>query len=105
MIIALIGLTAAFVGFIYLSRTLKTFSLAEGIAVFLSIVTGVILVIFSIMGCLYIGASYKADIINREYQTDYTTAEIFYAGEVIETIRQIQRTRIEINGDVMRDAE
>lgn len=53
----------------------------------------------------YIAADYKKDIINREYKTDYTQAEVFYASDVIDTIRQLNRKRIELNGDLMRDKE
>lgn len=49
----------------------------------------------------YIGADHKARIINREYSTNYTQAEVFYASDVIETIREIDRKRFEVNGDLM----
>ena len=51
----------------------------------------------------WIGSAYKADIVNREYKTDYTREEIFWASDVIETIRELDRKRVEVNGDVMRD--
>lgn len=49
----------------------------------------------------YVGCKYKADIINREYNTTYTQDEIFYASDVIEKIQEIKRQRIEVNGDVL----
>ncbi len=51
----------------------------------------------------WIGAEQKANIINREYGTNYTQAEVFYASDVIDTIRQIDRKRYEVNGDLFRE--
>ena len=51
----------------------------------------------------YIAADYKAEIINREYGTNYTQEEVFYASDVIDTIRNLDRKRYEFNGDIMRD--
>ena len=49
----------------------------------------------------YFGAKYKADIINAEYGTSYTQDEVFYASSVIDSIRELDRKRIEINGDLI----
>lgn len=46
-------------------------------------------------------ASYQAQIINREYDTQYTQAEVFYASNVIDAMRMLDRKRIELNGDLM----
>ena len=51
----------------------------------------------------YFAAGYKKDIINREYKTDYTQEEVFYASDVIETVRELNRSRVEINGDLLKD--
>jgi len=51
----------------------------------------------------YIAADYKKDIINREYKTNYTREEVFYASDVIETVRELNRTRLEVNGDLLKD--
>ena len=51
----------------------------------------------------YIAAEYKKDIINREYKTSYTREEVFYASDVIETVRELNRTRLEVNGDLLKD--
>lgn len=61
-------------------------------------------VIFGIMCTLgvaftsvgWVGAGYRAEIINREYGTTYTRAEVYYASDVIETIRQLDRKRYEV---------
>ena len=62
------------------------------------------LIALFIVGCSsipYIGASYKAEIVNQEYGTSYTAAQIFYASDVIEDIRELKRTRIEVNGNLI----
>ncbi len=70
----------------------------------LGVAIGVVgLVVYVVLIFGYVSAGYKADLINREYQTNYTQQEVFYASDVIDTIREIDRKRIEINGDLMRD--
>jgi len=51
----------------------------------------------------WFAAEHKANIINREYGTNYTQTEIFYASEVIDTIRNLDRKRYEVNGDLLSD--
>lgn len=63
------------------------------------------LVVYSIVGWFYIASDYKKDIINREYGTNYTQAEVFYGRDVINTIRQIDRKRIELNGNLLQEKE
>ena len=50
----------------------------------------------------YHAAGYKAKVINGEYNTNYTQEEIFFAGDVIDEIKDLNRKRIEINGDLLR---
>lgn len=53
--------------------------------------------------CLqWVGSEQKAGIINREYGTHYTQAEVFYASSVIDTVRELDRKRYEVNGDFRR---
>jgi len=61
------------------------------------------LIIYCFIAFYWFGAEYKKDIINREYGTEYTQAEIFYASKVIDTIRELDRSRVEVSGDLMRD--
>lgn len=72
------------------------------IGLLLSIVGGIATFIFIIVLCFYgfswKSSQYKANIINREYGTNYTKEEVFYSEDVIETIQQIKRTRIDIQG-------
>ncbi len=53
----------------------------------------------------WVSAWYEASIINREYGTDYTTEEVFFASDVIETIRDLNRSRYEINGSLLKNGE
>ena len=58
---------------------------------------------YAIVGLCYFGAGYKAKIINREYGTNYTAEELFYASDVIDEVRELDRKRVEINGNVMHN--
>lgn len=51
----------------------------------------------------WVSAETRAAIVNREYGTSYTQSEIFYAEDIIDTIRQIKRTRIEATVNVNTD--
>lgn len=64
--------------------------------------TVVIAIIYACALWSWTAADYKAQIINREYGTSYTQSEVFYASDVIETVRQLDRKRYEINGDLVR---
>ena len=72
------------------------------IGISLSVVGGLATFCFIIVLCFYgfnwKSSQYKANIINREYGTNYTKEEVFYSEDVIETIQQIKRTRIDIQG-------
>lgn len=70
------------------------------IGLFLS---GTLVICYVFAGWNWMAAEHKADIINREYGTNYTQSEVFYASDVIETVRQLDRKRYEINGDLMRE--
>jgi hypothetical protein len=55
----------------------------------------------TVLGFDYKAAEYKTAIINREYKTEYTRDEVFYGHDVIDTIRQLDRKRVELNGDIL----
>ena len=59
------------------------------------------LLVYGILVLGYIGSKHQADIINREYGTSYTQEEVFYASNVIDTIREIDRKRVELNGNLI----
>jgi hypothetical protein len=73
-------------------------------------VVGVLSCLFSAIGILVLAmgayswtaSGYRTEIINREYGSSYTREEIFFASGVIETVRELNRQRIEVNGDIMR---
>jgi hypothetical protein len=63
--------------------------------------------LFSLVFCAglsvsWVASDHKARILNNEYGTSYTQEDVFYASDVIDTIRNLDRKRIEINGDLMR---
>lgn len=53
----------------------------------------------------WFGAQHKADILAREYGVEYSQAEMFFASDVINTVRELDRRRIEINGDFRRERD
>ncbi len=53
------------------------------------------------MGWAWKSAEYKANILNKEYNTEYSTEEVFYGSEVIEAIRGLDRTRVDLNGSLI----
>lgn len=59
------------------------------------------LCVYAFAGWGYLAAEYKADIINREYGTNYTQAEVYWAADVIDTVRELDRKRIELNGNLI----
>lgn len=64
---------------------------------------GVVILITTAWG--WVSAGYTTSIINREYGTDYTTEEVFFSSDAIETIRKLDRNRYEINGDLLKHGE
>ena len=60
------------------------------------------LVVTIVFGFQWVASEHKAKIVNSEYGTNYTREDIFYASDVIDTIREVQRQRIELNGDLLR---
>lgn len=70
--------------------------------VFLLIATGIASFVFCGMGLQWFSAKYKTEILNREYGTNYTHEEIFWASSVVDTIRELDRKRFEVNGDFRR---
>jgi hypothetical protein len=106
MILLLCGLIAlALIGFTLLYVELKT----RDSAILLVFGGGISLtaaaaglIIYCLMVVDYVGAEYKKDVINREYGTSYTQKEVFFASSVIDTVRELDRKRIEINGDIMK---
>lgn len=79
--------------------------LAEVLMAVFGVVLGVAILTYVFAGLSWFAAEHKANIINREYGTNYTAQEVFWAEDVIETVRQIDRQRYEINGDLFNKKE
>jgi lipopolysaccharide export LptBFGC system permease protein LptF len=73
------------------------------LGVIFSIALGFAIIAYVFCGWSWFAAEHEARIINREYHTNYTQAEVFWASNVIDTIRELDRKRIELNGDIMRE--
>lgn len=68
--------------------------------VIIGICAGVAALVYSFVVWEWVASEYKAGIINREYGTQYTREEVFYGSSVIDTIRELDRRRYEVNGDL-----
>lgn len=62
-------------------------------------------IIFSFSGWDYLAAEHKAKLINEEFGTQYTQEEVYWGSDVIDEIHQLQRKRVEVNGNVMGHGE
>lgn len=102
MLIGIIILTLIILG-IVLAIAYCDDAAAMFVLTILGLVSLCALVIYGIFFVSWIGAEYKANIINREYGTHYTRAEVFYASDVIDTIRELDRKRIELNVDLTKE--
>lgn len=72
------------------------------IAWLFGLTTLVLSICLALMGHRWTSAEITAKVLNREYKTEYTKDEIFYASDVIDKIRELDRKRIEINGNIMK---
>jgi len=108
MILLLCGLVSLVVlGFMLFYAASETRSSGlEGLAVIggsLAMLVAIVgLVIYCALVMDYLSAEHKARIMNREYGTHYTQEEVFYASSVIDTVRELDRKRMEINGDILK---
>ena len=85
----------------YTERRFDFWSTAVGFFAICGLVTAGLLCVFGgIQSYRWFSADYKARIINREYNTNYTREEIFYASDVIEIIHEIKRQRNEVKVEV-----
>ena len=103
LIALLIGLVAGITLLVYANKTLNAPSGILGVII-MGLVGGAA-IICTAVGFEYIGASYRAEIINREFKTQYTQAEVFWADDVIDAVRELDRQRIELNGNLIKGKE
>ena len=68
-----------------------------------SVLLVVILTFYACLSFEWFASEHKTKILNREYNTNYTREEVFWASDVIDTIRELDRKRVEINGDIMKE--
>lgn len=52
---------------------------------------------YTLLAWEWLAAGEKAQIINAEFGTNYTQQEMFFASDVIEVVRHIERKRYEID--------
>jgi len=102
LVISAVILTVLTVAFLWMSTLHDSFAL-WGTGFISGLGALVLAVILPILGYEWYASGYQAKIINREYGTNYTKEEVFYAKDVIDTVQQINRKRIEVNGNVMQN--
>jgi len=108
MLYLLFGIIVAIVLIVVLAifgeRQNEWYNIAASVsAVFLGVATTIAIIFYCMLIFEWQAAGHKAIIINREYGTNYTTAEVFYASDVIDEIRELDRNRIELNGNLLKD--
>ena len=104
MILILVSIILAAVIAVFLLRHADNCNSAAAFmfGMIIAVVSGISAVEYSFKAFEWFAAEMKASIINREYGTTYTQEEVFWASDVIDTIREIDRTRVELNGDLMQ---
>ena len=106
LVAIIVGAVIAAVLFWYSSNNYDGLgTLAGAFGFLLSVGAGLSAIVYVFAGWGWFAAEHKAQIINREYGTHYTQAEVFWASDVIDTVRQLDRKRYEINGDLVRGQE
>lgn len=70
------------------------------VSMFMSIIG---LVIWCVCAAHWYAAEHKVRIINETFGTHYTQAEVFWAEDVIDEVRELKRKRVELNGDLFRE--
>ena len=83
-----------------------TFSDAPVILIPVMVLSSIVFVITLVTSVVlvpsYISAEVKAEVINKEFGTNYTQRDVFYAEGVIEEIQEVKRQRIELNGNILK---
>lgn len=107
LVLASIALTVVgCFGMSYASGRYTGLGTATGIVAFVACLIGGIGLVASVFcGFSWQGAKVKARLINREYGASYTQEEVFYASDSINIIRELDRKRIEVNGDFRRQRD
>lgn len=53
-----------------------------------------LLVVVALSAWSWVSAPVRAEIVNKEFGTNYTAQQIFFAEDVIDEIRELKRTRV-----------
>jgi uncharacterized BrkB/YihY/UPF0761 family membrane protein len=59
------------------------------------------LLAFAIVTPNIIKAGVVTKMLNEKFETNYTEEQVFWASDLIEEIRQTERTRVELNGNLL----
>lgn len=103
MILLLISLVAITIINIYFSHSYNDFLSFVGV---MGAALGMLgLIVYSVLINNYISAGYQANIINKEYGTNYTQKDVFYASNVIDTIQELKRSRIELKSNLLEQTK
>ena len=104
MLLILIGIVVAGIaGLLLLTATENFLSGFFGIVILSG--TGMAGITYAFSGWSWLASEYKTKIINREYGAAYTREEIFWASDVIDPVRELDRKRVELNGGLMRKSD
>ena len=101
ILISLIAVTALGIYGNTQSRYMSLSVLCEFICPVVAVLGFIGLCFYALIAFDYLAAEHKANIINREYGSSYSQLEVFYASDVIDTVRELNRKRIEVNGDLI----
>lgn len=74
----------------------------DNIAGMVLIVCGLVMGITLFGECYaWYASEYRAQVLNKEFGTNYTQQELFWASDVIDQIKHMNRARVEVNGDIL----
>ncbi len=107
---AVVLLVLSIVSFIYAKDTNENPFIQDGlndfagvIGVCSAIICFILCIVIAASGYCWVASGHKMKIINKEYDKNYTQEQIFYAESVVDEIRQLDRKRIEINGNIFNN--
>ncbi len=97
---AVVLLVLSFVLLMYESNNDGIAILAIVVGVFSGVICFILCIIIAVGGYNWVASGHKMKIINKEFDKNYTQEQIFYAESVVDEIRQLDRKRIEVNGNI-----
>lgn len=103
MILALIAVVIVLVVSFLIIQDGCSSAWLEVMAICAATISILIIFVYACVAYSYVAAGYKQKVINDRYGTNYSQEEVFYANDVIEEIRQLDRQRIEVNGNIFED--